>query len=294
MPIASLSTHASHVNHHFWVMQDWLLQHQHTHKKHACCHYLSLIHSQQLPCPSTYSHTCPHTLYLSVSPVQAHFTYQSHLSMHTLPISLTCPCTIYLSISPVHAHFTYQSHLSKHTLPISLTCPCTLYISVSPVHAHFTYQSHLSMHTLLISLTCPCTLYISVSPVQAHFTYQSHLSMHTLHISHTCQCTLYTPVSINCQSVHINQYFCVTKPAIYLCSTLHISQYFLYDNSFPFNGHFTKPAAYLTTHIRWARVEQYLCVTRICLLLCQYTLHAPSVPAILGKKGKVGSALPDD
>ena len=121
MPIASLSTHASHVNLHFWVMQDWLLPHQHTHKRHACCHYLSLIHSQQLPCPST--------LYLSVTPVHAHFTYQSHLSMHTLPISLTCPCTIYLSASPVQAHFTCQSHLSMHTLHISHTCKCTLHTS---------------------------------------------------------------------------------------------------------------------------------------------------------------------
>ena len=58
------------------------------------------------------------------------------LSKHTLPISLTCPCTLYLSVSPVHAHFTYQSHLSLHTLHISHTCQCTLYIPVTPVNRY--------------------------------------------------------------------------------------------------------------------------------------------------------------
>jgi len=126
---------------------------------------------------------------------------------------------------PVNTCFTCQSSLLGDARLAASTSAHTQKACMLPLSFSYTQPAtSLSKHTIPISHTCPRTIYLSASPVQAHFTCQSHLSMHTLHISHTCKCTLHT--SHTCQSVHINQYFCGTKPAIYLCSTLHISWYF--------------------------------------------------------------------
>ena len=103
--------------------------------------------------------TSAHTQKACMLPLSFSYTQPAtSLSKHTIPISHTCPRTLYLSVSPVHAQFTYQSHLSKHTLLVSLTCPCTLYISVTPVNQYTSISTFVGQSQ---QYTC-VVLYISV------------------------------------------------------------------------------------------------------------------------------------